>query len=198
MIKKEVTPVTPLKKEVTSNTTVTKPTAPVTPVKKGTQNNASTQKVVKKEIPYKYVGKETLAEIIGKLIPKQFIPTQRTGKIFGGVFVVVMIIALFQSPLTSMMSGSTDLTFNIGYPLIFLELELNAQEGGPSPLRIGNLILDILIYILLSYVIDVAISLILRNPLIQSEEEKKQIPVVFRHKEISLAEKATKAIGKPK
>lgn len=146
-----------------------------------------------KPVNYKYAGKESLAQIIGKSIPKQFIPTKRIGSIFGLIFLLVIIIAAFQFPFGSLMSGNIDLTIKMGYPLPFLELEL--KETDTSPLKPINLILDILLYIILAYAIDVALNLILKNPLLKSKEETKKIPIVFKNKKPRILEKLTEKVA---
>jgi len=143
-----------------------------------------------KNIQYKYAGRETLGEILRKLIPPQFIPTKTMNTIFGIIFVLVLIISALQFPFGRLMSGDVDLTVNIGYPLHFLELEI--QNAEKSPIKITNLIIDIIIYIILAYIINLIINLIMKTSIIQSEEEKKQYPKVFKNKEVSFAEKTTR------
>ena len=117
----------------------------------------------KKEIDYKYVGKkESLSETLGKFIPKEFIPTKRTNIIFGFFFLVAIVLAIIQFPYGSLLSGNVDLSITIGYPMKFLEFSLTDPEK--SPLRVVGLIVDIIIYLLLAYVIDVAYGLIIRTP----------------------------------
>jgi len=155
--------------------------------------NAPVNAPAKKPISYKYAGKESLIEIIRKAIPRQFVPTKRMNSIFGTIFVLALLISLAQFPFGSLLSGNADIVMKIGYPFQILEL---GSEG--SPLNILGLIMDLLIYTILTYAVDVIISLILRNPLVQSEAEKKKIPQVFKNKKPSIAEKITEKVAEKK
>ena len=139
---------------------------------------------------YTQAGKESLSETIGKAIPKQLIPTKRMGSIFGLIILAVIILAAIQFPFGSLMSGNIDVTVNIGLPMHFLEFKLT----GETALKPLGLILDLILYLLLAYAIDVIINLILKNPLLKSEKELKQKPAVFKDQKISLAEKVTEKI----
>jgi hypothetical protein len=150
-------------------------------------------KPIPKKAEYTYAGKETISEIIGRSIPKQLIPTKRVGTIFGIIILAVIILALFQFPYSSLMSGNTDVTINIGYPWTFIEFDLS---GETTP-KITGLILDILLYLILAYAIDISINLILKNPLLKSKDQLKQKPAVFKDQKPSIAEKVTdKVISK--
>jgi len=153
-------------------------------------------KPIPKKVQYKFAGKESLSEIIGKAIPRQLFPTKKTGAIFGFIILAVMVLALFQFPFSSLISGDTEVTINIGYPFTLLQFELSGQTA-VKPL---GLILDLIIYLILAYAIDVAINLILNNPLLKSGKELKQKPAVFKDQKISIAEKVTDKVipKKPK
>ena len=161
-------------------------------------SNTPKQKPILKEVDYQYAGKETLGQIIGKAIPPQLIPTKRMGTIFGGIFIVVLIIAAFQFPLGSLMSGNIDFTIKIGFPWTFLELAL--KESDIQVVKPLGLFLDLLLYIILAYGIDVTLSLILKNPLLQSKKKIGEKPTIFKNKESSLAEKVVDKVvdKKPK
>jgi len=157
-------------------------------------------KPVPQKVDYEYVGKESLSQDIKEAIPHQLIPTKRIGTIFGGIFIFVLIIAAFQFPFSSILSGNTDVTIDIGYPWTFLELEL--EESDTYPIKPINLILDLLLYIILAYGIEIALNLILKNPLLQSETKIKKKPTTFQDQKPSIiekvAEKATEKIAKKK
>ena len=142
------------------------------------------------KIEYKYAGKESLSEIIGKAIPKQLIPTKRMGEIFGIIILAVIIFAAFQFPFGSLMAGNIDVTVNIGIPMHFLQFKLT----GETALKPLGLTLDLLLYLLLAYAIDISINLILKNPLLKSESELKQKPTIFKDRKQSIAEKVTDKI----
>lgn len=156
------------------------------------QKEVTPVKPIPKKTEYTYAGKETLSEIIGKAIPKQLIPTKKTGTIFGIIILAVIFLALFQFPFSSLMSGNTDITINIGYPWTFLQFALT----GETAIKPFGLILDLLLYLLLAYAIDVIINLILKNPLLKTEKQLKQKPAVFKDQKISIAEKVTQKVFK--
>ena len=139
---------------------------------------------------YKYAGKESLSEIIGKAIPKQLIPTKKTGTIFGIIILAVIVLALFQFPFGALMSGNTEITIDIGYPWTFIQFDLS----GETALKPLGLTLDLILYLLLAYAIDISINLILKNPLLKSESELKQKPTIFKDRKQSIAEKVTDKI----
>ncbi|MFH1522162.1 MAG: hypothetical protein ABIF18_04355 [archaeon] len=151
-----------------------------------------TPKPIPKKINYGYAGKESLSESIGKSFPKQLIPTKRMGPILGWIFFIVVVIALIQFPYGQMLSGNINIIISIGYPWHFFEFDLS--NGGGSPLLLANLFLDIILYVIVAYLIDVALNLVLENPLLKSEEQKQQQPVVFKDKNPTVAEKITKKV----
>ena len=147
-----------------------------------------------KKIDYIYAGKESLAEIIRKSFPKQLIPTKKMGPILGWIFLAVIIIALVQFPLDQMLSGNVDITIGVGYPWYFLEFDLLDVER--PPLLPVNLFLDLILYIIIAYIIDIALNLILTSSIFKSEKEKRRRPVVFKDKKSNVAEKVTKKVFK--
>lgn len=153
---------------------------------------APAPKPIPKKIRYRYAGKETLSQSIGRAIPKQLIPTKRIGTIFGAIFILVLIIAAFQFPLGSLMSGNIDTTIKVGYPWTFLELALT--ETDTSPIKAIGFTLDLLLYIILAYAIDIIIGLTLKNPLLQSEEERNLKPKIFKNREPSITEKVAEKV----
>ena len=165
------------------NTSNQKPA--VTPVKQQSpiQNpptNISPQQPNKKtKTSYQYIGKESLTQLAKKHIPKQFIPTDRFAKILEFIFLAIIILAILQFPLGKLLGGVTDVTIDIGYPFVFLQLNIQSAE---TPLSILNLLLDVIIYFFLAYLIDILINIISSAHIIKSQEELKKIPKVFTTK----------------
>jgi len=152
----------------------------------------STNKIPK-EIDYEYAGKESLSDLISKHFPKQLIPTKRMQTYFGGIFLIVIAIAIIQFPFGTLLSGNADISFNIGYPWHFLEL--NFGEMDKMPILIGGLLLDLLLYIILAYSVDIATNLILKNPSLKSGKDSKKQPKVFMDiKPKTLVEKVTQKV----
>ncbi|MBS3087960.1 hypothetical protein J4226_05180 [Candidatus Pacearchaeota archaeon] len=141
---------------------------------------------------YKYISEETISQIIKKSIPKQFIATKRFAVILGLIFLVIIALALIQFPFNKLLSGETNIIIGIGYPWPFLELGIMNPED--PPLRPKNLFLDLIIYLLISYLIDIAINFILDTKLIKSKEELKEKPKIMETAKPTLADKITKKI----
>ena len=184
MIKKEVTPNPNTPATPTPGTSKTAPNTPV-----ATKN--PNPKATPKKVNYQYAGKENIGEVVRKTIPKQLIPTKRIGAIFGGVFILVLIIAAFQFPLGALMSGQTEVEISVGYPIPFL----NLSETEGSPTNPVYLILDLLIYLVLAYAIDITINLIVKNPLVRSKKEAVKRPTVFKNKKKTIVEKAVEKVA---
>jgi hypothetical protein len=166
------------------------PTKEVIPAKTPVQNSP---KPVPQKIGYESAGKETLTESIKKSVPRQLIPTKRMGTIFGGIFIIVLIISAFQFPYSNLMSGNTDVAINIGYPLVFVELGIT--ETDEMPIKVVNLILSIILYLVLAYGIDIALNLILTNPLLRPESDAKRKPITFKNRKPSIVEKTASKVA---
>ena len=147
-------------------------------------------KPIQKKVEYKHINKESLSDLISKTIPKQLIPTKRIGTIFGIIFLAVVVLAIMQFPFGSLMSGNGNIVITVGYPWHFLEL----NPSSDSPAKPKALILDLLLYLLLAYVIDVLINLLLSAPSLELEERKKKRPLVFKDRKKTIAEKLTDKI----
>ena len=100
--------------------------------------------------------KETLSDVIRRVFPPNMIPTKKTGMAFGAIFVFVVIIGLFQFPIGSLLAGKTDVSIDVGFPMVFLSFDLENPEN--LPVKFGGLFVDLIIYLILSYAIDVALN----------------------------------------
>lgn len=165
--------------------------APPTPTNQVKQNT-QTKTINKKNIKYKYVRKENLIQLIKETIPKQLIPTARLGSIMGMIFLAVVVLALLEFPIDRLISGDTNIVTAIGYPWHFLELKMMNPEE--NPLLAENLIKDLLLYILISYIIDVCINFILDIDILKSKEEGKKKPKAYRKLNPTIADKITKKV----
>jgi len=156
----------------------------------------SQQKIIPTQKPeYKYIGKESLSEIIARIFPKQLIPTKRMSAIFGGIFVLALVLAIFNFPLDSLISGKTNISIGIGYPYPFLDLGPASTEK--FPLKIFSLVIDMILYLILAYIIDIALNFILKNFFTTSKEEIEKRPKLFKdQKPKNTAETITKKIFK--
>jgi hypothetical protein len=121
------------------------------------------------------------------LIPKQFQPTKRFGAILGIITLGILILGVAQFPLGAMLSGNTDISIEIGYPYPILQLSL--ENPKQFPLNIYGLLIDLIIYAILTYAIDIMISIMLGAAI-----NKKPSTVQTFKPQISQAEKITKRI----
>lgn len=158
--------------------------------KKNYKKTFEEEKTSAKEIKYIDSTKKTLSELIGQILPKEFIPSDRIGGILGVVFLGVILLALITFPYGSLLSGDMNAKIDIGYPYPFLELGVSE-----SPILIYNSIIDLTIYLILSYIIDVFLNLVLRNPFPKKGEDTR--PTVFKDKKPTAARTIMrKATGK--
>jgi hypothetical protein len=108
---------------------------------------------------YKIVGNRSTDPTIKKIIPKEFLPTKRMATILGLIFLAVIILALIQIPYGGLLKGNLEI--KVGYPLPFLDF--GAEISGTLPAKPLNLTIDLIIYLMLSYIIDVLITLMLNT-----------------------------------
>jgi hypothetical protein len=141
-----------------------------------------------KKIDYTYIGKkERLRDIIGKSIPKELIPSKNTGFIFGAIFLIVVIISLLTFPLGDLLSGKADMRIEVGIPWRFMVFDL--EDTDATPVKIGGLFLDLLVYLLISYAVDVVINIFLGGALFK-KRNKKEFPKQYKLERKTLIEKA--------
>jgi len=141
---------------------------------------------------YEYVGKEQEEQNTKSKIPKQLIPTTRILAIMGFIFLGIMMLVLVQFPYGQLMSGKTDIIIEIGYPLHFLELGLTGNSN--TTIQIKGLIIDLFLYIILAYIIDIIINTISKSKIIKSKEEEEAAPIVFKNQKATIADKITKKV----
>jgi hypothetical protein len=176
------------------NSKVRKPLPKSIPKTKDPTNTPTLQQPIKKIKPaYKYIGKESLASQIRNAIPKQLIPTNRFTAILGIIFLLVIILSLIQFPFSKLLSGDVTVVIKIGYPMSFLELGSDYEK---SPLQIPGLIVDLIIYLILTYIIDVTINLILSAHIFKSKEELMKKPKIYKNTDTTIADKVVKEVFK--
>jgi hypothetical protein len=145
------------------------------------EQKETTQKPIKK-VKYNDITKKSLMEKLKGKFPKKLIPTKNFGKIFIFIFVIIFTIAALNFPVSSLMSGNMDATISAGYPLPFLELKLSGNES--SPFILANFLIDLIIYLIIAYALNIFLNLILQNDIFKKKEELKGNPVVFKNKTI--------------
>lgn len=153
------------------------------------------------EVSYETIGRRGFFQKMIDSFPEEAIPTKRTPKILGIIFLIVVILGVAQFPFGGIMSGNTNISIKIGIPLTFLDFKLYSPEE--NPLRFWNVILDIIIYLIVAYLIDISINYFKGIRFTKTEEEKKKIPTMYKtkkdleqekNKANTLAEKVTDKI----
>lgn len=153
-----------------------------------------------KQTEYLQADKIKISDIKTKL-PKELIPTKKTEYIFGGIFLLVLILSLFQIPFSSLLAGNLDQTISIGMPLPFLEFHMAEPET--FPLHFLNLLIDLILYFVVSYSIDITINIFLKSSSKETSENKKTEKVKeynisknieTKNKDKDILEKKTKTI----
>ena len=107
-------------------------------------------------------------------IPKILIPSGKlVSEIFGIIFIVVLLWSILGGGNWKM--TSSDLSIEIGWPWSFLYLEETYGEG--LPINFLNLVLDMLVYLVASYILAVVFTVIWDSfrgpPKPVSEQHKK-------------------------
>jgi len=149
----------------------------------------------KNKIDYKYVGpKESLWKIVGSSIPKELTPTKKFSYAFGVIFILVIIIGIAQFPLGSLFAGNIDIELAVGLPMKFLVFDLADPEA--IPINIWALIIDMAIYLILAYAIDVALNVFITSTKKKKASGKSPKVYTIRRKKEEIAEKVAKKIVK--
>lgn len=129
------------------------------------------------------------------------IPTQRVWYVLGGVLLAVLALSFLNFPFGSFMSMNPDLSakFEIGWPIPFFTIDLLNPET--LPIKWGTLILSLLGYCIVSYIIDVAISVIilgLTKPVTLDEIYTQARKAYFYQKSQGIEESKIKEMFKQK
>ena len=114
-----------------------------------------------------------------KDFPRAMIPNKYTGWVFAGIFIFVVIIGIFQFPMGDITSFEEGSAVGVGIPFHFLVFSFGLDDKASMPLRISGLIWDLLIYLGISYAINVAINVIMQSDLFRDKIKKKDKPRVY-------------------
>lgn len=113
-------------------------------------------------------------------VPKQYVPTERTFYFMGVFFLIGLFISALNIPFGSMMSGNSNITMDLGYPMVIFAFSTENPEI--MPLKVGGAIVDFLIFLLLGAILDVSINIVSVRAKRIFSEEGKAVPVVFKSK----------------
>jgi len=155
------------------------------------EQNRSTANITK--INYRFVGKETITDIIKKIIPPEFTPTLRTAQFLGYIFLGALIISLIRIPIMSLFSANPENNaIKVGLPFSFMSFDLVNPDS--DPLKLPGFFVDILIYLILAYIADVSINYFNSQTKALTAKERKKHPKILKinpQKEKNWAEKMT-------
>ena len=105
------------------------------------------------KVSYKGVGKDRInRESSGIFAPKKIFFTLFAILFFGSSFLSMLNISF-----TSLFSMD-EMTIEVGFPFTFLNIGFS--DSTQNPLNIGGLVLDLLIYVLVAYAVNIIINLI--------------------------------------
>lgn len=110
---------------------------------------------VPKKVPYFHAEKSRFTSMS---LPPQFRPSSRLAKIFAAIFVIAIIISLVQFPLSAFTAGNVNVQIGIGMPWAFFTISMASPES--NPFNFIALILDLLIYLVIAYAIDITLNFI--------------------------------------
>ncbi|MCH7850730.1 MAG: hypothetical protein IH845_03760 [Nanoarchaeota archaeon] len=151
-----------------------------------------------KKPSYTFAGQKSFREILGKALPPELIPTDKTAKFLGAIFVMVLFIALFKFPYGAFLSTDLNITAQVGVPYPFFEFKL--LDPTATPIRIKGLLIDLLIYTLIAYALDVMINFANKISFISGiRKEKGKYPRFYKDmRPKNVAEGLTRKIFKKK
>jgi hypothetical protein len=88
-----------------------------------------------------------------------FIPTKRTEYFFVIIFIIILFLSLASFPISSFLNGEVgDASFKIGWPVAFFELSMQNPDQPPFSFKWFGIL--VVLYALISYLLDVIISYI--------------------------------------
>ena len=154
-----------------------KPTETITPVS---------------EIDYNYVGSNKAEKKIVQKGKAIFAPNKRmiTGLIL--VILIVLIMTLVKFPFSSFLSGNLNAKASVGYPLTFLNFEIS---GNNLSIQTANLLIDIILYLLTAYIINIILNLLSRTSNFKTKEVADEKPSIFKDQTITKTDKLAEKIS---
>lgn len=110
-----------------------------------------------------------------KDIKSPYRPTSRTFYFIGLFFLISIILSSFDIPLGQMMSGQA-FSMNLGFPMTFISF----TPGILMPIKIVGLIVDLLVFFIISYALDLVISMLSLSARRAMPEERKNLPRLYK------------------
>ncbi len=147
-----------------------------------TQSNNNQQKKTNNQIKYNQPEKFKIADLF-RAFPKELKPTSRYNEIFGFVFLAGILISIFFLDFGAFFNATEELTIEVGFPFTFFSIN-TAVDDTSLPIRWSGLLLDILIYLIVAYAIEVVFNVAASIKPIKKGEKAKvyDIPKVNQKK----------------
>lgn len=150
-----------------------------------------------RKIDYPYATKRSFREFMRDVIPPEFIPTEVMGYVFGGLFLLVLLLSLFFVPYGQILQGNiTNVNLTAGIPMHFVTLQLENPDRFPvGGKEIIGLLVDSLVFLIIAYIINVIFNYIRKTPAVLSDREKGKYPRLYKvDRPASYAEKITEKV----
>lgn len=142
-------------------------------------------------IDYDYVGKGQ--EITEDKKFKRFLaPNAKISNGFVIVFLIVILVTASRFPAGAFLSGDLEATVSIGYPFIFSILSIS---GNSTYFRFGLLLLDIVIWCLIAYIINVIFNALSGVKIFKKKSETSKSPTVFKDQNFSAPVKIAEKVA---
>jgi hypothetical protein len=127
------------------------------------------------ELEYKYAD-PFFKRAVKEFFNDYMMPKERANYIFLGIICFVIVLGLLKFPLGSFVSGNiSGLKISIGFPLEFFQFDLSGLTE-ENPFKILPLAVDLVIYIILSYLLDILISAVSKMfPRLEAADKKAKI-----------------------
>lgn len=111
-------------------------------------------------------------------IPKSLVPTAIFGELFGFIFLIVILLSLVFIPWGSLLGGNEDIIIRAGFPWAFLTFDMSGDGG--NPLDLVNLILDLMVYFVAAYILNVAINVFMDSSFYDKFKMKKKTADLYK------------------
>jgi hypothetical protein len=127
-----------------------------------------------------------VAEFLKKVkekIPEQWIPGEITSYSFEIIFLVFLLLSLFQIPFGAIFAGNVDAKIGMGIPFHFISFDFTNPNN--NPIAFKGLFLDVLSYLVASYAINVIINylIIWKRKRENLEKKEKTKPRLYKIEE---------------
>jgi len=134
------------------------------------------------ELDYKHADPIFRKQRIKEFLSQDLAPTMRSNYIFIVIFVLVLVLGVISLPYGNLLSGNIlGLKISVGYPLAFFQFDLG-DFSYKQPFRFFELVVDLIIYFIISYLLDILITAIEKVYASKVGFRDRYIPQLYREK----------------